>query len=86
MPDYDDRRLVFNVAAYNEEKGTNYTIEQMKKEYEKGSEVFNSYNTWCIHEGEKQSLEMYKRIVKEKGVDEVEDMSIDEIEQYFKEN
>ena len=86
-PDYDDRKLVFSVAAYNEKYGTHYTIADMKKEFAKecngNSDIFDSYHEWYIDEGTDAKEELYKRLAKDKGIDEVDAMSIEDIEKYF---
>lgn len=86
-PDYDDRKLVFSVAAYNEKHGTHYTIADMKSEFEKecsgNSDIFDSYHEWYTDEGEDAREEMYKRLARDKGIDETDAMSVEEIEQYF---
>ncbi|MBR4357804.1 MAG: hypothetical protein IKQ00_07750, partial [Butyrivibrio sp.] len=79
--------LVFSVAAYNEKYGTHYTIADMKKEFAKecngNSDIFDSYHEWYIDEGTDAKEELYKRLAKDKGIDEVDAMSIEDIEKYF---
>jgi hypothetical protein len=86
--DYDDRRLVFNVAAYNKTHGTEYTIAQMKEEFQNNSGVFQDYNAWYGRYGDNEanSLEVDTAIkLGDEGFEkeEIRAMSAQEMEDYL---
>lgn len=82
---YNDKQLVINVAAYNEQHGTHYTIEQMKNEYISNSNVFNQYNNWYIRYGDKCSDDLDRRLFAEFGKEKMDTMSAEELEAVLKE-
>ncbi len=90
-PDYDDRKLVFSVAAYNEKYGTHYTIADMKKEFAKecngNSDIFDSYHEWYTDEGDAEIMRLREDLmVNDKLLpSEIESMNLDNLEQYLAE-
>lgn len=86
-PDYDDRKLVFSVAAYNEKYGTHYTIADMKKEFAKecngNSDIFDSYHEWYTDEGDDARTELRDRAIAEISKEKLDAMSIEELEKYL---
>ncbi|WP_035780986.1 hypothetical protein [Butyrivibrio sp. LB2008] len=104
-PEFDEKKLLFCVEAYNREKGTNYTVDEMIKEFEKefeqdengnkigNSDIFDKYNAWCSEEegldkGEKLEDEMENDLArnKNKSTDEIDAMSVEEVEKYLEEH
>ena len=84
-PDYDDKRLVFNVAAYNKTHETKYTIAQMKEEFQNNSEVFQDYNDWYMKHGDEEAYNLIVDItpkLDDEGL-EIQAMSAQEIEDYL---
>ena len=90
-PDYDDRKLVFSVAAYNEKYGTHYTIADMKKEFAKecngNSDIFDSYHEWYTDEGDAEIMRLREDLmVNDKLLpSEIDSMNLDNLEQYLAE-
>ena len=82
---YDDKQLVINVAAYNEQHDTHYTIEQMKREYVSNSDVFNQYNTWYTRYGLKETNDLKIELGEEYGQEKYDAMSAEELEAALKE-
>ena len=86
-PDYDDRKLVFSVAAYNEKYGTHYTIADMKKEFAKecngNSDIFDSYHEWYTDEGADAREELFYKTSVELGKDKLDEMSTEKLEEYL---
>ena len=86
-PDYDDRKLVFSVAAYNEKYGTHYTMADMKKEFAKecngNSDIFDSYHEWYTEEGQEDIIGLIREIDYELGSQKVDGMSIEALEEYL---
>lgn len=86
-PQYDDRALVFNVAAYNKATGSHYTIADMKKEYMGYTEEFKEYQEWYTDHGE-EANKLRDRMVEEDKImpSQIDAMNIDELEAYLMES
>lgn len=83
-PAFNDKQLVINVAAYNEQNKTHYTIEQMKKEYADNSNVFKKYNDWYTRSESKGHVQEYRdKIRDEIGGDKFDGMDAKELEEYL---
>ena len=82
---FDDKQLLMNVAAYNEQHETHYTIEQMKREYADNSKVFNQYNNWYTRYGLKETDNLKIELGEEYGQEKYEAMSAEELESALKE-
>ena len=68
--EFNDKALLFSVEAYNREKGTNYTVDEMIKEFEKefeqdengkkigNSVIFKDYDAWFSCKGREAADEL----------------------------
>ena len=83
-PQYDDKKLVFNVAAYNKATGSHYTIADMKKEYMGNTEEFKKYQEWYT-DNNNEILELIRETDEIKGRIEVNSMSAEQLEIFLSE-
>ena len=73
------------VWAYNKDHHTEYTISDMKEEFIKecngNSDVFDEYNSWYINYGAKASDDFSNEVERELGVDYVDTLDADKLEE-----
>ena len=99
--EFNDKALLFSVEAYNREKGTNYTVDEMIKEFEKefeqdengkkigNSDIFKDYDAWFSDKGREKAekledeMEYDLSVNKKKTMDEIDAMSVEEVEKYL---
>ena len=72
--EFDDKKLLFSVEAYNRSHGTNYTVDEMKKEFAKeyeqdengkkigNSDIFDKYDKWFSDEGIDEAYSLEKQM------------------------
>lgn len=91
LPEYDDKGLAISVEAYNRANGTEYTIAEIKEEFAKKLEddnykgAFEDYNNWYVRYGKKKSDELLVEIGTNIGQEEYDNMSAEDLENYFNE-
>lgn len=69
---------------YNYENETNYTIDDMKTEFNAQSDVFNAYVTWYNTDGgDSKRQELFTNLVDDIGKEKLYDMSIEELKDYI---
>ena len=96
-PEFDKRNLLFCVEAYNREKGTNYTVDEMIKEFEKefeqdkngnkigNSDIFDDYQSWfSTSEGRDKGDDLENQMIDVYTSEGLKAMNIEEIEEYLK--
>lgn len=81
-PEYDDKELAINVAAYNKANGTSYKIADIKKEFVNKTDKFEDYKEWYIDNGDSIS-DLRDDIIDKKGKKEFDSMSASELESYL---
>ena len=102
-PEFDDKKLLFSVEAYNREKHTNYTVDEMKIEFAKefeqddngkkigNSDIFDDYDDWFSGGGRDAANDLENQMLLDKNNEgytreQINAMSIEEVEKYLKEN
>ncbi len=95
--EFDDKELLFSVEAYNRDHETNYTVNEMKKEFAKefeqdengkkigNSVIFKDYDAWFSDKGREKANELENQMIDVYTSEGLKAMSIEEIEEYLKE-
>lgn len=75
--EFDDKELLFSVEAYNREHETNYTVNEMKKEFAKefeqdengkiigNSDIFEEYDGWFSDTGRDEAKNLKQKMTNE---------------------
>ena len=87
-PQYDEINLRITLEAYNRDKDTSYTPEDMKTAYCEQSELFDDYRTWFKKGGRKKASTLKNEVEKAFGyyTEDVDNMDLKELEEYFEED
>lgn len=84
---YDEIKLCIAVEAYNREKGTNYTSEEMKNAFYDQKKLFDDYRAWYKNGGDDKVLDVVDEVEGAFGykLKDVLNMDLKELEAYFNE-
>lgn len=87
-PSYDDNKLYLSLQAYNIDKNTNYSIENIKEYYNNHSKEFTDYMNWFNHGGDDRMDDYMNNLEKKTGIqrNELLEMDINKLEEYVNEN